>query len=284
MKTYKAEPFGLGKYLLGESPFYDPRTKCRSFVDIIAGKLYIIEAGGLMKQADFGQKIGAAVPSEKAGSYLVAAADGLYVYDGKEISLNRSLKDIYETYHRSNDAKADPAGRLWFGSMAEGEGIEPSGDLYRNEHGRVALMQPDTIIANGMAWSADRTKFYFADSEYHAVFVYDYDFETGNIANRTELIHIDDGVPDGMCIDSEDNLWIAVWGGRRIEKRSSKTGELLALVEVPAEHVSSCCFFGDNLDELFITTSGNELSGDYDGCLFTCKVDEKGLAPDYAMI
>ena len=168
--------------------------------------------------------------------------------------------------------------------MAEGEGIEPSGNLYRNEHGRVALMQLDTIIANGMAWSADRTKFYFADSEYHAVFVYDYDLESGNITNRTELIHIEDGVPDGMCIDSEDNLWIAVWGGKRIEKRSTETGELLAVVEVPAEHVSSCCFFGDNYDELFITTSGNELSGDYDGCLFTCKVEEKGLGPDYALI
>ena len=87
-----------------------------------------------------------------------------------------------------------------------------------------------------------------------------------------------------MCIDSEDNLWVAVWGGRRIEKRSSVTGELLARVDVPAENTTSCCFCGENLDTLLITSSGEGLSGEYDGCVFTCKVDTKGCPPDYAII
>ena len=284
MKTYTAEPFGLGKYLLGEAPFYDHRDDTCSFVDIIAGALYIVQKGGLMKRVDFGQKIGAAVPTVRQGQYLVAAQDGLYTYDGKEISLMRSLKDVYETDQRSNDAKADPDGRLWFGSLSEGEGVEPSGCLYRSENGRVKLMQADTIIANGMAWNADRTKFFFSDSGFHAVFSYDYDHESGAITNRTELFHVEGGVPDGMTIDSEDNLWVAIWDGRRIEKRSSETGELLAIVEVPADHVTSCCFFGSDLNKLFITSSGNELTGDYDGCLFTCDVDEKGVRTDFAHI
>ena len=284
MKTYKAEPYGLGKYLLGESPFYDYSDNTCSFVDIIAGALYIVQKGGLMKRVDFGQKIGAAVPTVRQGQYLVAAKDGLYTYDGKDISLMRSLKDVYETDQRSNDAKADPDGRLWFGSLSEGEGIDPAGSLYRCEHGRVKLMQPDTIISNGMAWNADRTKFFFSDSGFHAVFSYDYDHETGDITNRKELFHIEDGVPDGMTIDSEDNLWVAIWGGRRIEKRSSENGELLAIVEVPADHVTSCCFCGNDLNRLFITSSGNELTGDYDGCLFTCDVEETGVRTDFAHI
>lgn len=282
MKTYKAQPYNTNKYLLGEAPFYDVRNGWRSFVDIIAGKLYIIDADGNLSEKDFGQRIGAAVPMTNAGEYFVAATDGLYRYDGKDISLIRSLKTTYESYQRSNDAKADPEGRVWFGSVSEGDDHEAAGNLYRFDGSNIKLIQPATKIANGMAWNKARDKFFFSDSLFYAVFSYDYDNATGDVTNRKVLFNIEGGVPDGMCIDSDDNLWVAVWGGRRIEKHSSVTGELLGIVEVPAENVTSCCFFGDKLDKLFITSSGEGLSGEFDGCLFTCDVDSVGLPADLA--
>ena len=116
------------------------------------------------------------------------------------------------------------------------------------------------------------------------MFVYDYDVETGNIGGRQVLFTVEDGVPDGMTIDSEDNLWLAVWGGSRIEKRSTRDGKLLARIDVDAEHTSSCCFGGDDMSTLYITSSGDGLEGEHDGCIFTCELDVKGVAPDYAKI
>ena len=122
------------------------------------------------------------------------------------------------------------------------------------------------------------------NSEYHAVFAYDYDEASGDISNRQVLFEVKDGVSDGMCIDSEDNLWVAIWGGRRIEKRSTATGELLGIVEVDAQNVTSCCFCGPRLDTLFITTSGNGQTGEHDGCLFTCRVDTWGCPSDFVAL
>ena len=260
------------RFVLGESPFYDERTGCLSFVDILSHKFYIIDKNGVCSVNDVGQMVGAAVPAEKAGMYVLTMTDGLYMFDGREKSLLFDLTDVYEPYRRSNDAKLDPAGRLFFGSSTWDNNYEAGGNLYCYDNGSVRILQEKTKISNGMAWTKDKKKFLFSDSLEHCVFAYDYDVSTGNISNRIELFHVDDGVPDGMCIDDDDNIWLAVWGGKRIECHSSKDGALLATVKVPAEQVSSCCFYGPEKDTLFITSAGDGLSGDYDGRLFCCKV------------
>ena len=269
-------------------------VKLFSFVDIIDGKFYYGTNPTIPECIEFGQQIGAAVPlagigassaaDSEAPGYVVAGTDALYICKGKEVSKYLSLTGIYESFQRSNDAKADPKGRLWFGSVSGDDDHSPSGNLYRYAGGTCTIMQPETKISNGMAWNAARTRFFFSDSPFNAVFAYDYNLEKGTISGRTPLFEVRDGVPDGMWIDTEDNLWVAVWGGHRIEKHSSVSGELLAVVEVPAKNVTSCCFYGENMDTLFITSSGNDLIGQYDGCLFTCKVDTTGCAPDYAVL
>ena len=107
------------------------------------------------------------------------------------------------------------------------------------------------------------------------------DIETGEISNRRVLFTVDEsiGVPDGLCIDSDDNIWLAIWGGNRIECHSGVDGELLAIVDVDATQTSSCCFLGDS-NKLFITTAGVGVSGEYEGCLFTCEVDATGVFCD----
>lgn len=295
MKTYTAQFFSQEKYKLGESPFYDSRTKTISWVDIMDKKFFTLGPDGVRKTFCFNQAIGSAVPTVKEGCYLIAGTDGLYLQETKSNDsasetpapkLIKNLKDYYESYQRSNDAKADPAGRLFFGSSVDDNIHEASGNLFcldTLKDNEITCLQPNTKISNGMAWSADRKKFYFSDTLQYAVFSYDYNLETGEISNRKVLFTPEEnkGLTDGMCIDADDNLWVAFWGGSRIEQRSTKDGSLLAVINVDAKNVTSCCFIGDNLDTLFITTSGNEQTGEHDGCLFTCKVDVKGCGCDY---
>ena len=274
---YKAEAFGNEKYLLGESPFYDERTGFASFVDISRNMFYRFRPED-MKLFSFAarEKIGAAVPAEKPGYYVFAASDGLYLFDGQEMSLLADLSQYYKKWQRSNDAKADPRGRLFFGSSSDDEKFGANGNLFCYDSlsaQKISVVQKDTKISNGMAWNSACDTFFFSDSLEHCVFAYDYDAISGICSNRHVLFTVQDGVPDGMCIDSDDNLWLAVWDGSRIEKRDSKTGKLLALVETDALHTSSCCFMGDGL--LLITSSGDGLAGEHDGCLFTCRVDAK---------
>ena len=288
MKTYNAQLFSQEKYLLGESPFYDPRTKTISWVDIMDKKFFMLNSDGIKITFTFNQAIGTALPTENEGIYLIAGTDGLYLQDttNGSLILLKNLKEYYKSYQRSNDAKADAMGRLWFGSSVDDNIHEARGNLFCMDTAgddKITIRQPDTKISNGMAWSADRKKFYFSDTLQYAVFSYDYDLTTGEISNRQILFKVDknNGLTDGMCIDAEDNLWVAFWGGHRIEQRSTKDGSLLSVINVDAKNVTSCCFIGDELDTLFITTSGNEQTGEHDGCLFTCKVDVKGCACDY---
>ena len=288
IKTYTAQVFSTEKNILGESPFYDIRTKTISWVDIKEGKFYTLGPDGKKKTFSYGQAIGSAVPAEKPGTYLIAGTDGLYLEsaDGSKPLLIKNLSDYYESYQRSNDVKADPKGRVWFGSSVDDDIHEASGNLFCLEKGSVTVKQSDTKISNGMAWSSDRKKFYFSDTLQYAVFEYDYDLESGEISNRKILFKSQEehGLTDGMCIDSEDNLWVAFWGGSRIEQRSTKDGSLLAIVNVDAKNVTSCCFMGEKLDTLFITSAAVGQSGIHDGCLFTCKVDVKGCGCDYCKV
>ena len=281
--NYKAEVFGTEKYRLGEGPCYDPRSGRLTWVDIIDGKLWQMKADGTRTSFDLGQPIGAAVPVSGTDGFVLCGMDGLYLYDGERAELLQDLTGLFLPYLRCNDAKADPFGRLWFGSSVNDD-HPAEGNLYKLENGKITVMQADTKISNGLAWSRDRKTFFFSDSLKYAVFAYDHDAEKGLISNCRKLYETENGVSDGLCIDSEDNLWVAYWGGRRVEHRNGRTGELMDIVEVEAEHVTSCCFGGDDMKTLYITTSGDGLSGRYDGCLFTCKVDVAGVAPDKVIL
>ncbi len=279
MEVFTAERFSFDRrFELAESPFYDRRTGILSFVDIMGHSFYMLEGfdgSGKAERCvscDMGQMIGAAVPAREPGSYTLAMTDGLYLFDGKEKRLLFDLTGVYEPYRRSNDAKLDPEGRLFFGSSTWDENYEPGGNLYCYDGKGVRILQAHTKISNGMAWTKDASRFLFSDSLEHCVFSYDYDRKTGNISNRKVLFRVQDGVPDGMCIDGDDNIWLAVWGGSRIECHSSADGSLLAVVNVPALQVSSCCFYGGDADRLFITSAGEHLSGEDDGRLFCCRV------------
>lgn len=281
VKHYKAEVFDKNHYELAEAPFYDERSGLISYVDILNNKFYTVDKDNNKYCFDAGQMIGSAVPAEKVGSYILAGTDGIYLLEDDKKEKILDVTEIFKPYQRSNDAKADLRGRLFFGSSVYIDEYEASGNLFCLSDGKATVMQADTKLSNGMAWGSDKKSFYFSDSKEHAIFKYDYDIETGEISNRRVLFTVDEsiGVPDGLCIDSDDNIWLAIWGGNRIECHSGVDGELLAIVDVDATQTSSCCFLGDS-NKLFITTAGVGVSGEYEGCLFTCEVDATGVLCD----
>lgn len=276
---YTVESVGKEKYILGEGPYYDPRYQRLSWVDIEGKKVWYIKDGNKIA-IDIPQRVGAAIPMAESEGFALALEDGIYTYQDGKITLLVDLKNVYKDYWRSNDAKADSMGRIWFGASVKDE-HEPEGNLYIYENGKIDIKVPRTKISNGMAWTSDKKRFFFSDSLEHAVFVYDYDEENAAINNRKVLFEVLDGVPDGMTIDSEDNIWVAIWGGNRVEKRSGITGELLDTIHVPAKQVSSCCFGDEDLKTLYITSAQVGLDGEFDGCLFKCRTDVQGVIPDY---
>ena len=137
-------------------------------------------------------------------------------------------------------------------------GEQKNGTLYRlDADSTLHKMIENVSISNGIVWSADKTKMYYIDTPTQKVMAYDYDNETGDISNPKVAVEVskDLGSPDGMTIDAEGNLWVALWGGSAVGCWNPKTGKLLKMVDVPAKNVTSCAFGGSDLATLFITTA-----------------------------
>jgi len=157
---------------------------------------------------------------------------------------------------RWNDAKVSPDGALFLGSMAY-ENQSNEGAFYRlsRDGKKLERLFGEVGISNGMDWSVDKTKMYFIDTLSMKVDIFDYN--NGQISNRRTLVEISDGMgyPDGMCSDSEDNIWVAFWMGSCVRGFDGKTGKQIAEIKLPVQKVTSCCFAGEKLDQLIITTA-----------------------------
>ena len=148
--------------------------------------------------------------------------------------------------NRFNDAKCDPQGRLWAGTMSclETAGV---GHLYCMDlEGKVSAQLDGITISNGLAWSQDQRTMYYIDTPTRRIDALDFDSETGSISQRRSAFEIPDGMgyPDGMTIDAQGRLWVALWAGWGVGCWDPTSGELLGKVELPVECVTSCCFGG----------------------------------------
>lgn len=270
------------KNILGEGPYYDYRNGNISFIDIVGKKLFILDKNKKIKEVTFNEKIGAAIPIKDSNGFIVFGETKLFLYQNDEIKEYKDISSIVSNGMRCNDAKADREGRIWFSTMVD-DGISmPHGGLYTIIDDKIMCMQ-ETKLGNGLAWNKDNTKFYFNDSIEHKVFIYDYDINTGLISNRKVLSEID-GIPDGMAIDDNDNLFIAIWGGNRIEVRDSISGKILDIINIPTNLVTSCTFSGENYDELIITTASLSELDEYAGKVFKLKTNYKGLPGNFVKI
>lgn len=243
---------------LGEGAIWNYKTGELLWVDI-TGKILNFYNPKLKNNKEMltGQMIGTVVPAE-SGKVMVALENGFYQLD-PETGAKKLISNPEEGIdgNRFNDGKCDPAGRFWAGTMSS-TGKRHAGALYRlDADGSVHKMIDNVGTSNGIVWSPDYTKMYYIDTPTRKVMAWDYNNETGEISNPKTAIDIPEemGYPDGMTLDSEGNVWIALWGGSAVGCWNPQTGELLRTVDVPAKNVTSVAFGDDDLGTLYITTA-----------------------------
>ncbi len=246
---------------LGEGPSWDEAEQRLSWVDIKAGRVHRWWYGtGRTEAIEIGELVAAAVP-RAAGGMVLALTNDLAASETDGTLGQRQPIETGVPGNRLNDAKCDPAGRLYVGSMSTTDQTGAAA-LYRVEKDwQVSTVLTGTTISNGLGWSPDGSRMYFNDTPAHCVYAFDYDPDAGQ-ASRQRVLYTfgpDDGDPDGLTVDADGYVWVASYGGRCV-RRVSPTGELDGVVRLPVSNVTSCAFGGPGLAELFITTAADGLS------------------------
>lgn len=277
MSSIKVESLLEQRFILGEGPGYDSRSGSWFWVDIKTGSLFLYDPStGKLEEIQTGQYLGAAVPSGNEG-YIAALSTGIY-HCGKEgLKLINRPAELNDNF-RLNDGKCDPHGRFWFGTIALFKPA-PKGWLFRlDPDGSCHPMLSPVGVSNGLAWSLDGKTMYYTDTAERATDAFDYDMDQGTISNRRRIMKYNEGYPDGMTIDAEGKLWIALWGGSKILRFEPDTGKILMEIRIPATNVSSCSFVGENLDQLLITSSGEGFDNPLEGRVFIARPGPCGTA------
>ncbi|MEY9932391.1 sugar lactone lactonase YvrE [Catenulispora sp. GP43] len=250
---FDPEVFVLCDALVGEGPVVEEAAGRLVFVDIPRGRLLradLRERGPATEIANVGMSLGAVAP-RRSGGWVAACAEGFgtLIPDGDLIVRHPVLAD---PALRMNDAKCDSAGRFWAGSTETS--FEPGrGALHCWDPRRgVRTVAEGLTLPNGLGWSPDDSVFYLADSMRQVVLAAAFDVRAGTIGPFSELIHIQDGLPDGLCVDEDGCLWLAVWGAGQV-RRYDPRGRLLAAVRFPVSQPSSCAFGPDGV--LFVTSA-----------------------------
>ena len=286
MQTLTAECVLDTKAILGEGPVWRAETQDLVWVDIESARVCCFNpTSGENQTWDIGEKPGLAVPAER-GDLILGTSIGFVRLDLASGDLSPIIDPEQDLpNNRFNDGKVDPEGRLWAGTMGMDEAPNV-GSLYRlNRNLSTDKLFDQVSISNGMAWTSDQKTYYYIASPTRRIDVFDCDMASGTVSDRRTAFELPEGMgyPDGMCIDNEGMLWVALWQGWGVA-RCAPGGALLAKVEVPVECVTSCCFGGENWDELYITTSSRDLdeAGRVDqplaGGVFRCKPGVSGPA------
>ena len=233
---------------------WDARTNSLCWVDITNGIAHQRDhATGSIQTAEIAPLASSVLIPTKAG-HLYASHLGLIYREGSEQRLLTNPEPNLPT-NRLNDCKVGPGGALWAGTMNIGR-KGPTGALYRYGPEGVTQVLSGMTTTNGLDWSPDGTTFYLIDTFPRLLYAFDHDPETGALSNRRVLRDFSkqEGVPDGMCTDADGNLWIAFWGGWRVGCYAPD-GTLVTQINMPVAQPTSCCFGGENLDQLFITSA-----------------------------
>ncbi|HVK21820.1 MAG TPA: SMP-30/gluconolactonase/LRE family protein [Actinokineospora sp.] len=251
-----------------------------SWVDITAGRLHVARwvdgAPRHYMSLSVDGTLGAAVPLADGAGWL--AMTGSTLTELRRGGYANPLGPVFTgpSGVRFNDAKCDPLGRLWAGTMhgsLPGQGV-----LYRVDlDGSVAPIRTGVGISNGLGWSPDGSRMYYVDTADRTLEVHDYDLASGEPTDGRVLVDFEPGGgdPDGLTVDAEGGIWVAMWDGAQV-RRYAPDGTLSAVVPVPVSRPTSCAFAGPDLDVLVITTArGADLEAG-GGLLHTCRPGVRG--------
>ncbi|XP_060527368.1 regucalcin-like [Cylas formicarius] len=260
-----------------EGPHWDPVDQVLYYVDTFQAtilrwdpKTELFTSHKLQDR----KSIGVITPIKDTAEQYIVAADRLVYYfqwDGfhNDTGIATELFEVepQKPNNQFNDGKADANGNMWIGTLTRNDDLGVTsfgGSLYRIEisldyHDEIEAKENQTSISNGIAWSSDNKFMFFIDSALKKVFKFDFDGDSV-ISNERVLFDLADhselsGIPDGMTIDTDENLWVALFGGSAIIQVHPVTGDLLQVVPMPVQFVTSLCFGGGELEILYATTS-----------------------------
>jgi sugar lactone lactonase YvrE len=248
--------------VLGEGPRWDAAERSLVWVDIERRQVHAFDpASGKDRHSAADDRVGAAVPTER-GAVLVALAHRLALLEP-----DGSLHGLVAMPHarddmRLNDGACDPAGRFWVGSMAL-DLQRGAGALYRYDDGELQRVVDGITLSNGIGWSPDARLMYYVDSLTYRVDVFDFDVDSGEARGRRPFVVLPrgSGAPDGLAVDDEGCLWLALYGRGRLH-RYRPDGSLDGEFSLPVTNVTACGFGGDDGRSLFVTTATQELTPD----------------------
>jgi sugar lactone lactonase YvrE len=272
---------------LGEGPIWDAARGRLVFVDINRGHIHEFDpVARLDRIVEVGQPVGAVALSVR-GDWTIAARDGFFRVDPDSGSTSLIAEvEADRTDTRMNDGYVDARGRLWAGTMSL-VGGSGQGTLYRlDPDGHVEPMLAPVTTSNGIDWSLDGRLMYYVDTRTGRVDVFDFDEARGAISNRREFVTIarETGRPDGLVVDAEGALWVALWAGGALH-RYMPNGALERVIRFPVTLTTKCAFGGPDLDDLYVTTASGQLTGaeraaqPLAGALFRVRPGVRGRAP-----
>ncbi|MBW4440236.1 MAG: SMP-30/gluconolactonase/LRE family protein [Plectolyngbya sp. WJT66-NPBG17] len=245
---------------LGECPLWDIDRQQLFWVDVHNHRVHQFDpATGKDHYFDAGDVVSAIVLAGE-DRLLMALRDQLAFLNTEtgEITPLYQAKFPYPNT-RFNDGKCDSKGRFWIGSISE---APQQAELYRYDpDGSWRVMETELTISNGLGWSPDQSMFYLADSIQHKIYAYSFDIEAGTIRDRRVLIDLTDEAvePDGLSIDSQGNIWTALWDGWCIAC-FTPTGQEIKRIDLSVQRPTSVTFGGSELTDLYITSASVGLS------------------------
>jgi len=273
---------------VGEGPVWLVDQQRLLWVDITGQLLqWFDSATGGVETFAVGRDVGAVAPAE-SGKLVAAVGDGFLAVD-PELRSTELVAPVEadQPANRMNDGKCDTRGRFWAGTM--GYDLRPgAAALYRlNGDCTVDTVLKPVTLSNGLDWSPDDRLMYYVDSKTQRLDVFDYDPDTGALSNRRTLLEIPEaeGLPDGLTVDAEGCVWLALWGAGRV-RRITPAGKVDRVLELPVTQVTSCAFGGPDMADLYVTSAAHGLSAaelarqPEAGSLFVCRPGFKGRLPN----
>lgn len=271
---------------VGEGPVWDERTQRLIWVDIMGNAVHVYDpATNEDRRLDVGQPVGA-VGLREQGGLLLALRDGFALFDENFSNLRLVAPlEAEPAGNRMNDGKCGPGGRFWGGSMAIAA-TPGAGSFYRLDPDfTLTRLFGDLTISNGLDWSPDGRQMYYIDSPTQGVDTFAFDASRGTLEDRRRFISIpkEVGMPDGMTVDAEGGLWVALHGGGAVH-RYRPDGQLDRVVRLPVRHVTCCAFAGPDYADLYITSMTYGLEDairdqPLAGALFRCRPGVRGRPP-----
>ena len=272
----RAEPVTGPVAFHGEGPVWSAAWGGLRWVDLLAGDVLSLAPDGSAQRRHVGPRLTAMRPRREGGAVL--ALERGFALEDADGSV-RELPEVLDEGLRFNDGGCDPDGRFWCGSMAYDQRAGAAAMHRLDPDGTVHHCFGDLTISNGLEWSPDGTKAYYTDTPTARVDVFDYGRDSG-LSDRRPFAVLPEGAgwPDGLTVDAEGGVWVAVYGGACV-RRYGPDGALDAVVEVSTPKPTACTFGGDDLDVLYITSTREDLPAGTEplaGALFAVRSGVRG--------